>query len=147
MKKDTIVAAIWLIASIILYVTLDHIEEQRAATFPMVVIVGIGVLSALLLIQSLWVGSLAEKSEQKYPWGRFALLFVMMVAYLATMETVGFYLSSFLFFVAVCFILGRSELTMRRGAIWAAGSAGFTAVLFMLFKVLLEVQTPRGLFY
>ena len=147
MKKDTIVAAIWLIASIILYVTLDHIEEQRAATFPMVVIIGIGVLSALLLIQSLVVGSLTEKSEEKYPWGRFGLLFVMMVAYLASMETVGFYLSSFLFFVAVCFILGRSELTMRRGAIWAAGSAVFTIVLFMLFKVLLEVQTPRGLFY
>ena len=105
------------------------------------------IFSALLLAQSVLIGKTQKADNREhYPWARFFLLFVIIVVYLAVMETIGFYLSAFLFFVGICLILGRADLTVRRAAFWVGSSALFTAVLFVLFKVLLEVQTPRGVF-
>jgi putative tricarboxylic transport membrane protein len=148
MKRDVIVAVVCLAASVVLYATLGHIEEARAAIFPKVIIIAIGVLSALLLLQTLIVQAPVESAaKEKYPWARFVLLFSMIVVYLAVMETLGFYVSAFLFFVVVCIILGRADLTIRRSAVWVAGALGMTGVLFLLFRVLLEVQTPRGVLF
>ena len=147
MKKEIIVAVICLVGSVILYSILGHIEEERAANFPKVIIIIMGILSALLLAQSVLIGKTQKTDNREhYPWARFFLLFVIIVVYLAVMETIGFYLSAFLFFVGICLTLGRADLTVRRAAFWVGSSALFTAVLFVLFKVLLEVQTPRGVF-
>lgn len=148
MKKEVIVAVACLVGSAILYSTLGSIDEERAATFPRVIIVGIIVLSGLLLLQTLLIKNPEETAkEEKYPWPRFVLLFCIIVVYLGVMEDLGFYLSAFLFFIAVCFILGRADLTVRKGAVWVGGSAAFTGVLYLLFRVFLEVQTPRGLLF
>lgn len=148
MKREVIVAVVCLVASAIIYSTAGSIEEERAATFPSVIIVGIMVLSGLLIAQSIFIRKPEVDTEkQKYPWPRFILLLCMIVIYLAVAEPLGFYLSAFIFFVTVCFILGWTDLTVGRGAVWVVGSAAFTGVLFLLFKVLLEVQTPRGILF
>ncbi len=145
MKKEIIVAVVCLVGSVVLYSILGHIEEARAANFPRVIIIIMGILSALLLAQSVFIGKTRKTNNREhYPWMRFFLLFAIIVVYFAVMEVIGFYLSAFLFFVCICLILGRADLTVRRVAFWVGGSALFTAVLFVLFKVLLEVQTPRG---
>lgn len=146
-NSDTWVAAVCLAGSVFLYSTLGLIEDDAAATFPRVVIIIMGILSALLLIQSLIMGRAKAENGEKYPIGRFIFLFLLIVVYLYIMEMVGFYLSAFLFFVAVTFTLGRTTLTPKSAGWRVFTSAAFTGVLFLLFKVLLEVQTPRGIIF
>lgn len=148
MRIDAIVGLVCLVGSVILFSTLGMIEEPRAVTFPRTIIIIMGVLSALLLLQGMLMKPDSKKaSADPYPWLRFLVLFGLIVIYLAVMETVGFYVSAFLFFVAVTYVMGRGDLSPKKALTRAAGSAAFTAVLFLLFCVLLEVQTPRGLFF
>jgi hypothetical protein len=148
MKRDVIVAALCVAISVILYAALGSIEEPRATIFPRVVILAIGGLSMLLLGQALLSGSADTPSDKpQYPWGRFLLLFALIATYFAIMETVGFYVSAFLFYVAVCLIFGRAEFTPRQGLLWTFSAAGLVAVLFVLFRIILEVQTPRGILF
>lgn len=145
--SDAMVALVCLIGSIFLYSTLGLIEDEAAANFPRVVIIIMGVLSALLLIQSLILKSGKKKKGDKYPVGRFILLFALIVVYLYVMESMGFYLSAFLFFIAVTFTLGRADLTSKTALMRVLTSAIFTGVLYLLFQIILEVQTPRGFLF
>lgn len=148
MSREVIVAALCVALSVVLYAGLGTIEEPRATIFPRVVIVAIGALSLLLLGQALLAKKeAAAVDRRKYPWARFLLLFGLIVVYFAVMETLGFYASAFLFYMAVCLIFGRSEFTPRRALLWTASAAGLVAVLFVLFRVVLEVQTPKGLMF
>ncbi|MGD9067217.1 MAG: hypothetical protein PVI42_24025, partial [Desulfobacterales bacterium] len=59
----------------------------------------------------------------------------------------GFYVSAFLFFVAVTLLLGRKDLSVRKGGMRVGIALIFTTILFVLFNQLLVVQTPKGLLF
>ena len=86
---------------------------------------------------------------EEHLWGisdPICLVFLFIIfAYFIFMEALGFYLSAFLFFIAVTFILGSADLTARKAVMRVAIGFVFTGILFLLFKVLLAVQTPKGL--
>lgn len=147
MKKDVIVAFVCLLGSIVLFLLLGTIQEERAKRFPEVLIIVMGILSAIFLIQAVLKRQLKKAATQGFPWGRFFILFGMIVVYFAVMQSIGFYLSTFLFFVAVTIGLGHADLTTSKALIRIFQSAVFTAILFVLFKVFLEVQTPRGILF
>jgi uncharacterized protein YqgC (DUF456 family) len=147
MNKKIIVALVCFVGSLALYLSLGTISEETARIFPRVVIVVMIVLSALLLIQELLVKRKGQKKGKSFPWSRFFLLLGIIIGYFVFMQSVGFYVSAFLFFVIVSFLLGRSDLTAAKGASRIFQSAVFTGVLFVLFKVLLKVQTPTGLLF
>ncbi len=138
-----------LVGSIALYFSLGHISEERARSFPRVVISIMIALSFLMLVQNLLMKRLAapKAAGKPYPWGSFLTLFILILVYLAALEPLGFYFTTFLFFVAVYFIVGRSELTGKTAGKRVLVSAAFTGVLYVLFKVLLVVQTPTGLLF
>lgn len=145
MKKDVIVALVCLVGSIALYFSLGAIAEERAREFPKVVLIIIMVLSALLLIQSLLMKKIQQAAGKPFPWRRFFLLLAIILVYMGVMQNLGFYVSTFLFFVVVYLILGRQDLSSKKAVSRILISAGFTGVLFVLFNVLLAVQTPKGL--
>ncbi len=147
MKKDVIVALVCLIGSIALYFSLGTISEETARTFPRVVIVISIILSALLLIQGIVLKRGVVKAGKRFPWGRFFLLLAIIIVYFIVMQPLGFYVSAFLFFVAVGLIVGRVDLTTSKATARVLQSALFTAILFLLFNVLLKVQTPRGMLF
>jgi hypothetical protein len=147
MNKETVVALVCLVGSLGLYLSLGTISEETARIFPRVVIVVMIVLSALLLLQGFLVKGQGQKKGKPFPWGRFFLLLGIIIGYFVFMQSVGFYVSAFLFFVVVSFLLGRSDLTPAKGASRIFQSVAFTGVLFVLFKVLLKVQTPTGLLF
>ena len=140
-------------------------EDPRAATFPRVVILVMGVLSVALLLQSAIVRqkmnrpalqkTSVENNGEKddsatnnhFPLARVFLCFILIIIYFAVMEWLGFYFSAFLFFVAATFVLGRKELTLRKGGVRVGIAFIFTAILFVLFNKLLVVQTPKGIFF
>jgi hypothetical protein len=144
MKRDMIVSLVLLIGIISLYLSLGSMDDPRAANFPKVIIIIMGVLSALLLLQSLFLGQPKSSQGAGFPFGRFLICFFMIIIYFIFMETLGFYLSAFLFFVLVTCILGSADLTARTAVMRVIVGVVFTGILFLLFNVLLAVQTPKG---
>ncbi|MCB2191684.1 MAG: tripartite tricarboxylate transporter TctB family protein [Deltaproteobacteria bacterium] len=145
MNRDAIVGLVCFVGSVALYATLGHIEEARAAVFPRTIIVIMGVLSGLLCLQHLLFRKPGAGKSAPFPFLRVSGLFVIIVIYLYVLESLGFYLASFLFFITVTFIMGYKKLNTKQGLRWVLGSFIFTVVLYVLFSVVLEVQTPRGL--
>jgi len=144
MKRDMIVSLVLLVGIISLYLSLGSMDDPRAANFPKVIIIIMGVLSALLLLQSLFLGQPKSSQGAGFPFGRFLICFFMIIIYFIFMETLGFYLSAFLFFVLVTCILGSADLTARTAVMRVIVGVVFTGILFLLFNVLLAVQTPKG---
>ncbi len=137
-----ITALFCLSVSIFLYYSLGWIDDERATSFPRVVIIIMGILSLLLLVQTL-----AAQKIQKgkpFPWKSFAGMFVLIAVYFFFMEKIGFYVSAFLFFIATALIFDTTDLQLKRVLSRAAVSAGFTCVIYCLFKLMLKVQTPTG---
>ncbi len=147
MKRDLMVAIVCVLGCLALYLTLGTIESQRAQTFPRVIIILMGVLSLLLLIQTLIIKTVEAKQKGDFPWLRFLTLFGLIVIYFGLMEIIGFYVSAFLFFIAVIVVLGWSKLNLLRLGAGVGVSAAFMATIFVLFSVFLKVQTPRGIFF
>ncbi len=148
MKKDVVVSLVCLFVSIFLLYSLNWIDDERAQAFPRVVILIIGVLSLLLLVQSLALKQIKQSTaENPFPWARFLIMFGLIVIYFFIMERIGFYFSAFLFFIAVTYLFGGAV----KGAAKIASRIGlpvvFTSVLYLLFNLLLKVQTPTGLLF
>ena len=147
-NKDVIVSFVCLAGALFLFYSLNWIDDERAQAFPRVVIIIIGVLSLLLLVQTLALKRLQQAaSENPFPWARFLIMFGMIVVYFAIMERIGFYLSAFLFFVAVTFLFGGPLKGAAKVATRLALPVVFTGVLYLLFNVLLKVQTPKGFLF
>ena len=166
MKKDLIVSSILLAGSIALYASLSLMEEPAAASFPRVVIVLMGCLGLVLIIQTLIAGQrpprpvlqnnhVADSAKaskdsgaaNRFSFGTLVVCFVLILVYFVVMEKLGFYVSAFLFFIILTFVLGRKDLTLHKGAVRIGIAFIFTAILYVLFNKLLVVQTPKGLFF
>jgi hypothetical protein len=166
LKKDLIVSSILLAGSIALYASLSLMEEPAAASFPRVVIVLMGCLGLVLIIQTLIAGQrpprpvlqnnhVADSAKapkdsgaaNRFSFGTLVVCFVLILVYFVVMEKLGFYVSAFLFFIILTFVLGRKDLTLHKGAVRIGIAFIFTAILYVLFNKLLVVQTPKGLFF
>jgi len=157
---------ILLAGSIALYASLSLMEEPAAASFPRVVIVLMGCLGLVLIIQT----ALARKGHarpvlqsnhvedsgktpkdsgtaKRFPFRTLVVCFALIVVYFVVMEKLGFYISAFLFFIILTFVLGRKDLTLHKGAVRIGIAFIFTAILYVLFNKLLVVQTPKGLLF
>ena len=145
MKKDLFVSLVFLAGVISLYLSHGLMEDPRAANFPKVIIIIMGILSALMLLQSIFLKQPTNSKGAGFPFGRFLISFFLIIVYFLLMEGIGFYLSAFLFFVAVTFVLGSKNLNFRTGSFRVVMAFAFTGILFLLFNVLLAVQTPKGL--
>ncbi len=160
MIKELIISLVILAGCISLYGTLGWLEDPRAATFPRIIILIMAALALLLLVQSLLMkgvkgkaglaqGSAAGKGAAAgagFDLGTVVTCFFLIIGYFAVMQWLGFYLSAFLFFSASTMILGRKDLTVRKGAFRVMAALIFVAILYILFNVILVVQTPKGLF-
>ena len=166
MKRGLIISLILLAVSIALYASLTLLEEPAAASFPRVVILIMGFLGLVLLIQTIIIKQKGERPvlqsdrvaygektkkrsdvDEGFPWATLIGCFFLIVVYFSVMEKLGFYVSAFLFFIIVTFVLGRKDLTLRKAVMRIGIAFIFTAILFVLFNKLLLVQTPKGLFF
>lgn len=161
MNRDTIVALVVLAGTAALFVALSGMH-QEAVIFIRVVVWAMGALGLLLLVQSLLFqrrsgarrvmqGSDATEkvSESKKPavaWKPVILIFIGILVYFWVMERLGFYVSAFLYFVTMVFLLDWKGLTPKTGFVRVVSAFLFVAVIFVLFNKILLVQTPRGIF-
>ena len=162
MKTDWITALVVLAGTVALFLSLSLMEDPRAATFPRVVIIIMAFLGLALFVQSLLTRQRAARptlqsdrvedkggtdAKKGFPFGTLFLCFFIIVIYFAVMEALGFYVSAFLFFICITFVLGKADLSLKKGFMRVGIAFLFTAVLFVLFNKILVVQTPRGLLF
>ena len=103
----------------------------------------IGVLACLQLVNVLRVKiSGADKpvfAKENMP--RVLFMAILLLAYLAVFEIIGYVWATFLFFVAMIFMLERSRLL---GGVFYG--AIFTSILYAIFKLWLKSPLPTGFF-
>ena len=108
----------------------------------MAALAGIKVVSMLLFPQSK-----EAKTGERQPLWRFFLVLAAMVVYVAAVEYVGFYVSSFIFFFGVTLVIQVEERSPRSIAVRLAVVTGFLLFLWILFTKVLMAQLPKGIFF
>lgn len=114
------------------------------------------IISAFMLVMSLWSLARAAFGLSRVGTGlskEVALnltpgLILMGVYVFWALKTLGFYTASAAAFLLLFTIYDPTPLTSIRGwAIRIVITAGFMAVMYGLFTVLLQVQVPRGPYF
>lgn len=151
-NRDIIVALVVLAGSIALYIAQSRIVAQ-AAVFIRVVVLAMIVLSLLLLVQTVIkrvkekqvTGAYIDLKKIDFVWKPVLLIAGGILLYMTVMQDLGFYVSGFLYFVAVTFVLDWKGLTFKTGFFRTVYAFAFMLVIYVLFSKILVVQTPRGL--
>lgn len=159
-RRDSSIALFVLIVTGLLYASLSSIEPN-ATIFIRVVIYAIGALCFLLMGQSMLLVHRRQRFkvtqgtavEKKYPpteksgisWKSISIIFLAIVVYFSVMECLGFYASAFLYFLVVVFLLDRKDLNFKNILMKIFSAFIFTSIIYIIFSVILLVQTPRGL--
>jgi hypothetical protein len=123
--------------------------EDGASIFPhvvmgmMVALAGIKIVTMLLYPQ----GKETKTAGEPQPRGRFFFVLASMIAYVAAVEYIGFYVSSFVFFFGVTLAIQLEERSPRSIAIRLAVVLGFLLFLWILFTKVLMAQLPKGMLF
>jgi multisubunit Na+/H+ antiporter MnhB subunit len=117
--------------------------ENEDYLFPRFIAGGIAVLALLL-----WF----ERDDKGKPTNFIDLLpgLGLILAYLISMNTIGFYMASMIMFFAVIMIYKKPEETKdfwRVLLIKLSISVVFILILYGLFTLMLQVRLPRGLLF
>jgi Tripartite tricarboxylate transporter TctB family len=121
-------------------------DHPLAYLFPRVlalIMVALGAGMLALELSSKRQAREAVKADIR--WARLWPGIVMLILYMAIAQSGGFYVSSWLAFVALAiwYAPGEQKLVAVRRCVPI--SLAFMAVLYLLFWTLLRVQVPRGL--
>jgi len=101
----------------------------------------IGVLAVLLLVQDLWADQAkgVEGGNEKVKWRSIAFTLVCFLAYILSLEYVGFIIATVLF---VGIILKSVE---KKGWLLATlVSLVMALVSYYVFKIWLQAELPKG---
>jgi putative tricarboxylic transport membrane protein len=148
-RSDAIVGGVILLCAIVVYSSLKA-RDPLTAIFPNATLIIMGSLSLLLLILAL--PSLiarkepAEVSAVRFPFPRIIVTGLLIIVFLYVLNILGFYFTSFIFYLIFASIVALDKEAMFSGLRnKILTSILFVVILFMLFKMLLKVQTPAGL--
>lgn len=120
---------------------LGTLKEPGPAFFPVICGVGIVVLAGYWLVSNLKNTKAWESLWGKGVWIGPLTAIVLITAYAATMEPLGYLLSTVVFLVAWQLAIER-ERWLKTGVIAICG----TVVMYVLFMYLLGVPLPEGMF-
>lgn len=123
--------------------------DAETYLFPRIIAVALALLSIILLISSLGTGKQnVEENSQAinfrdiWPGLLIGLLFLLLL------ETLGFYMSSFLAFLSILLLYGkRKAMDIEAMTFKIIVSLAFMIILFLLFWSGLHVRTPTGWFF
>lgn len=139
-----LLVAVWAIFDSVRY-GLGTLTAPGAGLFPLILAVGLCVLSLVLLLQAATAPTITDAkegerlTEDQKPSGRFWFLAVSLFAYAFMLEPFGFLVSSFICLCAL-FKAGNSW----RWPKVVVASAVSVGAAYVVFVVLLRVPLPRG---
>ena len=118
-------------------------ENSEAYLFPAIIAIAMLTLSLISLARETF--DLCVDDYQAFPFARQLPAIVIMAAAVALVEILGMYVSAFLALTMVSLWYSPEEDNQRRLIRSLVFSAGFTAFMYVLFSLLLNVQLPRGI--
>ena len=121
--------------------------DSESYLFPRNIALGIGALG-LAIVAAAVIGMRPPTTVTGgtgRTWLKVLPALAVFVAYALTMESIGFYASAFAAFLIIVWIYSREPVSPGVAARRLGIAAAFVAAIFLLFSVLLNVQTPRGL--
>lgn len=147
--KELLVGVAMLIMTMAFYIPMQGIDVGDATDFPAAALyfmLGLSLIQCFRAVIAMKNKSVLDKGTDKksFPFLRVGIAIILMVLYFAVLDIIGFYVSGFLFMLTVFVTYGKFR-TPKYIGISVLSSASFMTVLFLLFNVLLTVQTPRGL--
>jgi len=119
-------------------------EVPKAYFFPQMLALAMVVLGAGLLVTEFRTGGKAPAVRIAIPWAMLWPGMLVLALYMALAQQVGFYLSSWLVFVAIAILYATPAVratTIKRSLPIAIA---FLGVLYLVFWTLLRVQLPHG---
>ncbi len=143
----------WVTAALVLvlaaYVFVESRDfGDRSALLPTILAVTLAVLAGVLFLSNLRRGAVVEGAAPfgDVPWKLWGFAVVLLIAFALGASTMGFYESAFVFIALLTFAMSH-ELgwTWRTAGVSLLYAAGFTALLFLVFKVILRIPTPPGI--
>ena len=151
-KKDIIASVVILLCSVVLYKFALVVKDPLSAIFPGATLILMGSLSIILLVITLGkavaIKGLSKAEGAPYPYMRILSALAMVIVYLPLLNVIGFYFTSFLFYLVFTFIFfADREEFLKRLHVKTAIPALFVGVLYALFALLLKVSTPSGLVF
>ena len=148
-KSDLVVSTLILMSAILVYSSMKA-RDPLTAIFPAATLIIMGSLSSLLLILSL-ASMMAKRkpgevSPVHFPFSRIIVTGLLIIGYLSVLNILGFYFTAFVFYLVFASIVAlERETIFGRFHNKILTSVLFIFILYMLFKILLKVQTPTGL--
>lgn len=145
--QQTIPSGIVLLLAIWITFVSFNVDEARPYLFPRLIAVALLVLAAISFQRALRGKSRTGSGlDRQVVLNLIPGVVVMLVYVFYLAEFLGFYAASFAAFLVLYTLYDPNELTDARN--WMHRlviSAGFMAVMYGLFALLLKVQTPRGI--
>jgi hypothetical protein len=121
--------------------------SDRGALLPRTLFLVLIVLSAILLFvnASPKTGRARLFPFSGVPWPYWWGLTIAFVLFGLAADRVGFYESAFVFLAATTWMMSAGEVNpIRRWLTPLAFAAGFDALLYLVFRVILAIPTPPG---
>ena len=119
--------------------------SDLGAIFPRTIGIAMIVFSlAFIVLNVVGKGRARALPEAGSTPKRIALIVVTLV-WVLLLSTVGFYVTSLVAFVALCFIANYDPITSKMVLIWIASAFGVVTAFYLLFAKALLVPLPTGI--
>ena len=116
--------------------------------FPKMAAIGAVVFSGMLFLLAIVPRHpVTTIDEDSIPWGGIWPLILILFGFLALMEWLGFFATSYLAFFLITQIYSPQRMSWRGSIRGALVSALFLGVLYLVFVTVLRVQIPSGILF
>ena len=124
--------------------------SEIGARFPMLVGYGFLVLGGILIAMNLHPRAAALQASARpfaeVPWRTWGTVVGALVLFGFAVDVIGFYEAGFLFVLFASWLLAPEESSQARRLLGAvAFAAPFMVAVYLAFRIVLEIPTPRGL--
>lgn len=141
--------------SVFLFAAACRIKIDEASAVPKIVIAFMGAMGLCMIFESIVKYrkglDISLKVTAGDLFGGIILPGSLLVATCLLLEVLGFYISAFLLVISV-FILqsrisnGRNDFSLRRIIFVALFALGTSLFMYLIFRILFGLQTPKGIF-
>jgi putative tricarboxylic transport membrane protein len=141
-------AAVWAIAAFAF--TEARSFSPQAAQFPILTACVLAAVGLLLVLNGLRLGADAHVFPfQGVPWRHLLPVIATLLVFTMSVDTIGFYESGFLFAAVTCWLLLLDSLKSPLTRVARAASFAFVLIagVYVAFHLVLQVPTPRGIFF
>jgi len=148
-RKSDILAGLVSILVAVVFMVQGFKLSERANAMPFVLEIFLIVTGIYMVIRGIRTKAAerGEEGEADINWVRAMVIVLATFVYVAGVIYIGFYVSTFVYLILGSWYLNENGLTLPALMLSLIFSTAITAVLYLIFTVLLLVPTPAGLFF